>query len=231
MFHKGYKPTEEHRRHLSESRKGIVFSEEHMKNLSLSHLGKKQSLESIEKRRQLLLGRKQSPELVEKRRLANIGKKRTPEQNEEMSKRMKGRKLSEEWKRKIGIASKGRKHTEETKGKMSEMLMGKNGSNWKGGISSINERIRRGLKIRLWREAVFKRDNYTCVQCGLRSGNGKRVILNSDHIQSFAFYPELRFELTNGRTLCLDCHRKTDNFGSKSYNNDKESNLWQQTII
>jgi hypothetical protein len=57
---------------------------------------------------------------------------------------------------------------------------------------------------KLWREAVFKRDNYTCQNCGIR-GN----YLEADHIKPFAYFPELRFELSNGRTLCKNCHNKT----------------------
>ena len=116
---------------------------------------------------------------------------------------------------------------------MSEMLIGKNGSNWKGGISPVNERIRKSLKFRLWREVIFRRDNYICVLCEARSGNGKAVILHPDHIKPFALYPSLRFKLTNGRTLCIDCHRKTDTFGSKSYNNYRKEgdNLWQQMTV
>lgn len=62
---------------------------------------------------------------------------------------------------------------------------------------------------KFWRKAVFERDNYTCVECGLRSGNGKSVILNADHIKPFAFFPQSRFDINNGRTLCIDCHNKT----------------------
>lgn len=36
---------------------------------------------------------------------------------------------------------------------------------------------------------------------------------NADHIKSFKDHPELRTDLQNGRTLCVDCHRKTDTYG------------------
>ncbi len=59
-----------------------------------------------------------------------------------------------------------------------------------------------------WRRAVFERDDYTCQGCGKRGCE-----LNADHIKPFAYFEELRFELSNGRTLCVPCHNKT----KKSY--------------
>lgn len=60
-----------------------------------------------------------------------------------------------------------------------------------------------------WRKKVFERDNYTCVLCNARNGQGYSVYLEADHIKPWAFFPELRFELSNGRTLCRKCHDKT----------------------
>lgn len=85
------------------------------------------------------------------------------------------------------------------------------------GLTSINERERKSNKYKEWRLVVFERDNYTCQNCGIRSGNGKAVILNADHIKPFAYFPELRFELSNGITLCEECHRQTDTFGAKAW--------------
>jgi 5-methylcytosine-specific restriction endonuclease McrA len=96
--------------------------------------------------------------------------------------------------------------------------------NWKGGVSNMNQRIRVSAEYRIWREAIFKRDNYTCIWCGIHSGLGKRVVLNADHIKPFSIYPELRFAIDNGRTLCVDCHKTTDSYlGNfrKNYKLDK----------
>lgn len=82
---------------------------------------------------------------------------------------------------------------------------------WKGGITPVNKKIRMSLETRIWREAVFKRDNWTCVLCNIKGGK-----LQSDHIKPFAKYPELRFAIDNGRALCIDCHKKTDTYGRKS---------------
>lgn len=62
-----------------------------------------------------------------------------------------------------------------------------------------------------WRKAVFMRDNYTCQMCGERGGE-----LQADHVKPFAYFPKLRFSLSNGRTLCKTCHRKTPTYGSRA---------------
>lgn len=84
------------------------------------------------------------------------------------------------------------------------------------GISTTNEKIRRCAEYKVWRKAVFERDNYTCQECGDRSGNGHSVTLNADHIKPFAHFPDLRFDVSNGRTLCESCHRETPTYGPKS---------------
>ena len=122
-----------------------------------------------------------------------------------------GKKHSEETKRKIRNFNLGKKHSIETRLKLS----GKNAPNWKGGVTPINHKMRHSLEYKLWRKSVFERDKYTCIWCGLRFVKGKtgKVTLNADHIKSFSQYPELRFAIDNGRTLCKDCHRTTDNYG------------------
>ncbi len=130
---------------------------------------------------------------------------------------------SDTTKKKIGESRKGKKHSEETKNKIRIanrrphpwMKKGKYASNWQGGKSKINARIRISKEYKLWRKAVFERDNYTCVWCKERSRVGKAVIIHADHIKPFAYFPELRFAIDNGRTLCIECHRKTDTWGKK----------------
>lgn len=84
---------------------------------------------------------------------------------------------------------------------------GEKNYNWKGGIG---RRSPKSPKVKIWRETIFKRDNYTCQKCGQISG-----YLEVHHIKSWAKYPELRYNLKNGLTLCKECHKKTYNFGGK----------------
>lgn len=100
----------------------------------------------------------------------------------------------------------GRTHLTSTK------VLGEKNVNWKGGVTKQSEKIRKSKEYKLWRIAVFERDNYTCVWCYKRGGT-----LNADHIKPFAWFPEIRFAIDNGRTLCIDCHKKTPSYLNKHY--------------
>lgn len=102
------------------------------------------------------------------------------------------------------------------RGKHNFKNSGANHWNWKNGATPINQKIRVSLEYKLWRKAVFARDNYKCVWCNKQSGKGEAVILNADHIKPFALYPEYRFLVENGRTLCRDCHKTTDTYANRT---------------
>jgi len=79
------------------------------------------------------------------------------------------------------------------------------------GRTPMAKRERESAEMRAWRLAVFERDDWTCQECGVRGG----AELNADHIKPFALFPELRFDVDNGRTLCVPCHKQTDTYGIK----------------
>jgi len=84
------------------------------------------------------------------------------------------------------------------------LYQGELNPNWKGGTTKENAILRTVNRYYRWRDKVFIRDDYTCQDCGKRGGD-----LEAHHIKSFANYPEARFAVSNGQTLCLHCHRKT----------------------
>ena len=160
------------------------------------------------------------------------GKKHSKETRQKMSLVKKGHKgywlgkkrppLSEEWKEKLRKNNakfwKGKNFTKEhcfniskghlgqkvwNKGKKMPEISGENHYFWQGGITPINKKLRHSIEFRLWREAVFARDNWTCQKCGQRGGK-----LHSHHIKPFSKFPELRFDIENGITLCSNCHKK-----------------------
>lgn len=79
------------------------------------------------------------------------------------------------------------------------------------GKTPLNKMLRESGAYKAWRTLVFERDDYTCKECEQRGGK-----LHADHIQPFAFFPELRFEVSNGRTLCVACHMKTPSYGGRA---------------
>lgn len=103
-------------------------------------------------------------------------------------------------------------HTEKARKEKSERMKGDKTHLWKGGVAEKNRKLRDGIELRLWREAVFARDNWTCQNCGVRGS----TILNAHHIKSFMEYPELRTSIENGVTLCKACHyKKHSNYGKR----------------
>ena len=72
------------------------------------------------------------------------------------------------------------------------------------------------MEFRLWREAVFARDNWTCQKYGIKGGR-----LHPHHIKNFSEYPELRFAVDNGITFSEKAHKEFHKkYGIK--NNTKE---------
>lgn len=105
---------------------------------------------------------------------------------------------SEEYRQKASISRKGK-------------LTGKSNHSWRDGQSLHRKALRKGYEYSKWRRSVFVRDNYTCQGCS-KTG----CYLEADHIKPFAYYPELRYELSNGRTLCAPCHRNTDTYAGRA---------------
>jgi hypothetical protein len=80
--------------------------------------------------------------------------------------------------------------------------------NWKGGIAGGNRAVRRSNEFVAWRSSVFERDNWTCQKCRRRSKKNRYLRIEAHHVKPFATFPELRFVIDNGLTLCKRCHDK-----------------------
>lgn len=134
-----------------------------------------------------------------------------------MKMRKKHKPLSEETRNKMSESRRGHFVSQETRIKLSEAMkrrgpkFGSESPHWKGGKNNMNNG-RGDKKYAKWRSEVLARDNWVCQTCGLfKSGD-----METHHIKSWAKFPELRYEVSNGVTLCRECHKLTDSYGGKN---------------
>ena len=113
-----------------------------------------------------------------------------------------GRKMKDDVKELLRNLMKGNKralgHKSWNKG-----IRGKDSHSYKGGAKLIYKHYK-NAEYKEWRKQVFERDDYTCQQCGCRA-----VMLHPHHIKGYTKYPEKRYEVSNGITLCVPCHHQT----------------------
>lgn len=108
---------------------------------------------------------------------------------------------------------------------------GERNHNWKGGKTKLSQKIRTSAEYSFWRKQIFERDDYTCQHCGRRNKKGDKVIIEADHIYPLykliddfnitningAISCQELWDINNGRTLCRECHKKTDSYGTNQY--------------
>lgn len=167
-------------------------------------------------------------ELIESKVYLNFnGRKHTSESKQKISNKKKGKPRSKESIRKGADKLIGRKYslehrnalkkgwTEEARLKQANLHSGINCKFYKDGKwkerATEREIATASNEYKNWRVSVFKRDDYTCQLC-----NKKGVKLNADHIEPWAINKDKRYDINNGRTLCVECHRKTDTFGGRT---------------
>lgn len=120
----------------------------------------------------------------------------------------------------------GKKHSDKAIDKMRlarvGKYIGKDSPRWKGGVTTKNTKERRSLKTKQFTQNILKRDDFICQVCRLKSHDkypniklfrkykcvGKDVKVIVDHIMPWGFYPELRHNIENARTLCKPCHQE-----------------------
>lgn len=88
-------------------------------------------------------------------------------------------------------------------------LTGEKHPSWQGGKTKEKNKYQNSREFKIFKKTVLIRDNHKCVLCL----SCKK--LEIDHIKPIYLYPELMFDVTNGRTLCHSCHIKTDTYGPK----------------
>lgn len=103
-------------------------------------------------------------------------------------------------------------------------ICGKNSPRWNPNLTkeereeNENTRRTRTIKYNKWRDKVYKRDCYTCQVCKDNKGGN----LVAHHIFAWNKYKKLRYTVSNGITLCKDCHKKFHKEYGKGNNTRKQ---------
>jgi len=103
--------------------------------------------------------------------------------------------------------------TEETRKKLSAAQLNRTDSRimprgdkhhlWKGGKGTERHQAMGRQEYKSWRKAIFERDKYSCVECA-----ATKTYFHADHIVGWSEDDSLRYEISNGQTLCYKCHYK-----------------------
>lgn len=120
----------------------------------------------------------------------------------------------------------GKRHTLATRQKISKISRERSPKgpvcpSYKDGRCAERRGLRETAEYKQWRYDVYFRDEFTCQVCGDRSGGN----LNAHHIFPFAKYPEWRFEVMNGITVCESCHDRLHYKPDSIRNKQRRRNL------
>ncbi len=173
-------------------------------------------------------GKKHAPEAIEKMRQVQAERGNDPAERKRRSERartlgygkwMTGRKLPRDVVAKMRTGTmKAKKLTEDTGATQVAHFMSKHhnrkhfAENPRSKDPDIREKHNSDWRYKEWRTAVFQRDDYTCQVCQKRGGS-----LHAHHVKGWAKFPELRYVVGNGLTVCEDpCHKTLHAAGTRA---------------
>jgi hypothetical protein len=82
---------------------------------------------------------------------------------------------------------------------------GSNSNSWNSNLSEEDRLYRRSLEgYDNWKYSVYERDKYICQHCGNKCG--KNIGINAHHMDGYNWCKERRLDISNGVTLCNNCH-------------------------
>lgn len=111
-------------------------------------------------------------------------------------------------------------------GCLAKEMVGPKCPSYKPTLTNEERLIRRNTpENRLFFKKVFERDDYTCQICYQKSGK-----LNAHHLYNWADYPELRYDIDNGVTLCKRCHDTFHKIYGKKKNTKQEFDEFRNII-
>jgi len=171
---------------------GRKFSEDHKKKISESHKNHKYGM----------FGKKHSKKTIEK--MKNSNNSGWINKGDHKNIKTEFKKNYDTWNKGVKTGNLSKKHKE----KISKAIIRFYDIN--GRIGKLNKLLRSRSMWKIWREAVFLRDNFTCQNPNCEFCNNKiGVMLHPHHIKPLSLFPNLVFNIDNGITYCAEFHIKS----------------------
>ena len=86
------------------------------------------------------------------------------------------------------------------------MQCGSKSANWNPNITDQERQLWKEKRVSKelinWRKQVFERDYYICKCCGTTKSP-----FNAHHLNAWKDFPDQRYIVSNGLTLCIKCHK------------------------
>ena len=166
-------------------KKGFVFPDGIREKMGLNRRGIKFSDEARKNMSLAQMGHHPCLATIEKMRLANLGKKQSQETIEKRRAKLKGQKRSDEFKKQARERIRGEKHPR-----------------WISDRTVVVRQERNDPAYQQWRKQVWLRDGFKC-KIANQDCAGR---IEAHHILVWRDYPELRYNINNGITLCHAHH-------------------------
>jgi hypothetical protein len=226
------------RQKISQAKKDWWANQENRKRVSRKLEEAKSRMFTKEELEELYLNQKKSMAKIAREKRCSIGGVQYLLEKYEIPRRSSGEGVlialtNPERKLKISKAQKKAWNNLDYRKKMSMTISkakrGEKSHFWKGGKTKITMLLRESAKYNLWRQSVYIRDNFTCQKCGEKGGNlvahhkkpfsklldeVKKNLPLFDLYEGALIYSPL-WDVDNGITLCLKCHKKIHKIGGK----------------
>ena len=110
----------------------------------------------------------------------------------------------------------------------SKHWVGENSPTWNPNITQEERENKRHIQgYDEFVDGVFKRDNYTCQQCGDNRGGN----LVAHHLNGYNWDIENRINIDNGITLCEDCHKSFHKTYGYGHNTKEQFEEWNNESL
>lgn len=110
---------------------------------------------------------------------------------------------------------------------LQDRMRGENHPSWeRGKLKEERIRERKSIEYKTWRDSVFERDEFQCVVCSQKGGE-----IHAHHRDGYHWCENRRYDVSNGVTLCMYCHRMYHSEYGTHNTRESEWMEWESSML